>query len=77
MGIAETALAVATVNFLSELIRVRMGKPEGWKPSPEDIANFVIEIEASTPEAMKAAARARLNLPTDVEPLRETPQAPV
>lgn len=62
MGIAESAIAVATVNFLSELIRVRMGKPEGWKPSPQDVADFVVEIDAATPEAEKAAARERLGM---------------
>lgn len=62
MSAASTAIAVATVNFLSELVRVRLNKPEGWKPSPQDIADFVIEIDAATPEAEKAAAKQRLGL---------------
>jgi len=76
MGTAETAITIATINFLYELIRVRLGKPEGWKPSPQDIADFIIEIDAADPESEKAAARQRLNLPPDVV-IPDSPQAPV
>jgi hypothetical protein len=62
MNATTTAITVAVVNFLSEVIRVRMNKPEGWKPSPQEIADFVVEIDAATPEAEKEAARKRLGL---------------
>lgn len=72
-----TAAGIAAVNILSEVVRVRLGKPEGWKPSKQDIIDFINEIDAATPEAIKAQARRSLNLPPDVEPLHQEPQAPV
>lgn len=38
------------------------GKPEGWKPSAQDIADILADVDASTPEAMKAEARKRLGI---------------
>jgi len=76
MGTIETAFAIAAINVIAEAIRVRQGKPVGWKPSPQDIADFIIEIDAADPESEKAAARQRLNLPPDVV-IPDSPQAPV
>lgn len=76
MGTLETALAIAAVNVVSEVVRVRMGKQEGWKPSAQDIASFIVEIDSASPEAEKEAARKRLNLSPDVVE-KDTPQAPV
>lgn len=54
---------VAIINGAFEIWRIHANKPEGWKPSPDDIANLVASVDAATPEAEKAAARKRLGLP--------------
>lgn len=46
-----------------ELLRTHLNKPEGWKPTLQDIADLNASVDAATPEAEKAAARVRLNLP--------------
>ena len=45
-----------------ELLRVYLNKPEGWKPSQQDIDDLLMEVDLATPEACKAAARLRLGL---------------
>jgi hypothetical protein len=74
---ALTAALVATINGAFSLWRVYANKPADWRPTEADISELLAQVDAATPEAEREAARARLNLPTDVEPLRETPQAPV
>ena len=38
------------------------GKPEGWKPSAQDVDDLLAQIDAASPAAEKAEARARLGL---------------
>ena len=45
-----------------ELLRQYLNKPEGWKPSQQDLDDLLLEVEAATPEAVKAEARLRLGL---------------
>ena len=71
------AALAATINGAFELWRIHANKPEGWKPTHEDYLALIAEVDAATKDARLEAARARLNLPSDVEPLRESPQAPV
>jgi hypothetical protein len=71
------AALAATINGAFELWRIHANKPEGWKPTHDDYLALIAEVDAATKEARLEAARQRLNLPSDVEPLRETPQAPV
>jgi len=72
-----TAAGIAAVNIIAEIVRVRLGKPEGWVPSKQDIIDFINEIDAASPEAIKAQARKDLNLPPDVIVHPQEPQAPV
>jgi len=62
--------AIITGGF--ELMRIHQNRPEGWKPTQADVDAFLLGVDAATPEAEKAAARARLNMPE-----QDTPQAPV
>jgi len=43
-----------------KLLANHLGKPEGWRPSPQEWADLDAEVAAATPEAVRAAARARL-----------------
>ena len=38
-------------------------KPPGWKPTQTEVDDLLSQVDAATPEAEKAAARARLGLP--------------
>ena len=67
MNPAIAAAIAATLNGAFELWRIYANKPEGWKPTPEDYQSLLNEVEAATVEARMAAARTRLNLPTDVD----------
>lgn len=61
---------------ISELIKAGItiwahhaGKPAGWKPTAQDLQDFLTQIDADSPEAMKSAAAARLGIqwpPSDV-----------
>jgi hypothetical protein len=62
------AIRVALIEFLHW--REAKAREEGWVPSAADIDVFLSEIEAATPEAVKAEARERLGIP---EPTPETP----
>jgi len=39
-----------------------MNKPEGWKPTAEDVQALLDMVDADTPEAIKAEAAARLGV---------------
>lgn len=58
---SEAALA-AIISGSFELLRNHLNKPPGWKPTPEDVQSFLDSVDAATPEAEKAAARARLGM---------------
>lgn len=47
---------------LIELYRIHANKPEGWKPSPEDIANL-LKLADKTAADYKREAAAALGLP--------------
>ena len=58
--IITSSIAQGIVSLV-EAFRLHTGKPEGWKPSPEDW----LELElwaAKTPEDIKREARERLSL---------------
>jgi len=59
----QTAIILGLINGAFELLRTHLGKPEGWKPSEQDWSDLEASVDAATPEAEKAAARARLGLP--------------
>jgi len=59
----QTAIILGLINGAFELLRTHLGKPAGWKPSETDWADLEASVDAATPEAEKAAARARLGLP--------------
>lgn len=64
----EAAIA-AIISGAFELLRTHLNKPEGWKPSIQDIEALNASVDAATPQAEKDAARVRLGLlpPTVVE----------
>lgn len=70
---ALTAALVATINGAFSLWRIYANKPADWRPSPDDINELLAQVDAASPEAEKAAARARLNLPSDVVGLVKFP----
>lgn len=43
-----------------KLLANHLGKPEGWRPTAQEWADLDAEVAAATPEAVRAAARARL-----------------
>lgn len=59
MGIA-LPIILGIINGGFKLLANHLGKPEGWKPSAEEWDKLEAEVEAATPEAVKAEARARL-----------------
>jgi hypothetical protein len=56
-------LIATGINALIQIYANHTGKPEGWKPTPQDLADLLAEVDSATPAAEKAAARARLGLP--------------
>lgn len=60
----ETYIAGILFNLV-QLWANHAGKPPGWTPSQEDIAELLAKVDAATPEARKAASRERLGLPPD------------
>jgi ubiquinone biosynthesis protein UbiJ len=50
------------INTLIQIWAEHANKPEGWKPTPQDLADFLAQVDASSPEAEKAAARVRLGI---------------
>jgi len=61
---AET-LIIASIYALGKVLANHAGKPEGWKPTPENVATLLREMELATPEARKEAARKRLGIERD------------
>lgn len=57
------AIIAAIITGGFELLRTRLGKPEGWKPTPQDVEDFLASVDEATPDHEKAAAAARLGLP--------------
>lgn len=41
------------------------GKPPDWKPTQQEIDDMLVTVDSATPEARKAAARARLGMPPE------------
>lgn len=55
-------LIAAGIVALVQIWARHNNKPADWKPTPQDIADIINEVDAATPEAEKAAARKRLGL---------------
>ena len=60
--IMETAIATA-ILALFQVWANHTKKPEGWKPTPQDVQDILSTVDAATPAAEKAKARQRLGLP--------------
>lgn len=58
--VASVIAGIITGGF--QLLGNHLGKPEGWKPTPQDIQDFLDSVDKDTPEAMKQEARHRLGL---------------
>jgi hypothetical protein len=58
----EIAIATA-IAALFQIWANHTGRPEGWKPSQQDLDDLLAQIDAASPAAEKAAARKRLGLP--------------
>lgn len=50
------------INLAFQLLANYLNKPEGWKPSPQDVQDFLDAQDAATPENVKAEAMKRLGL---------------
>lgn len=68
----EKAIIAAIITLGFEQLRIHQGKPEGWKPSKEELDAFMLDVDNATTENRMAAARSRLNIPAE----QDTPQAP-
>ena len=55
-------LIITAINVGIQLWAEHTGKPEGWKPTPQDLADILAQVDAATPEAEKQAARDRLGI---------------
>ena len=58
----ETLIATGILT-LFQIWANHVNKPEGWKPTQQDIDDLLAQVDAATPESEKAAARLRLGLP--------------
>ncbi len=56
-------LVAKAINALIEIWGRHTGKPPDWRPTAQDLADFLAQVDAASPEAEKAAARARLGIP--------------
>ena len=56
------AIIAAIITGGFELMRIHQNRPEGWKPTQQDLDAFLLSVDAATPEAEKAAARQRLGM---------------
>jgi len=59
MGIA-LPIIMGIIDGGFKLLANHLGKPSGWKPSPQEWDDLSKEIEESTPEAIRKAARERM-----------------
>jgi len=50
------------INTLIQIWAEHANKPEGWKPTPQDLSDFLAQVDAATPAAEKQAARDRLGI---------------
>lgn len=53
-------IIMGLINGGFSLLANHLGKPEGWKPTAQEWDDLQAEVNAATPEAVRAAARARL-----------------
>lgn len=56
------ALIAQSINVSFELLRAHLNKPEGWKPTQQDLDDLNAAVDAATPENEKVEARKRLGL---------------
>lgn len=59
----QLTIIMGLINGAFALLANHLNKPEGWKPTPQEWDDLNAEVDAATPEAVRAAARARLGLP--------------
>ena len=55
-------IIAAIISGGFELLRTHLNKPEGWKPTQQDIDDLFNSVDAATPEHEKELARKRLGL---------------
>jgi hypothetical protein len=56
-------IIAAIITGAFELLRTHLNKPVGWKPTQQDIDDFLASVDLATPAHEKALARERLGLP--------------
>jgi hypothetical protein len=59
MGIA-LPIIMGIVDAGFKLLANHLNKPEGWRPTAQEWDDLASEVADATPEAVRAAARARL-----------------
>lgn len=62
IGAAVSSLISALLQQFIEWQKQR-AQVAGWKPSQQDVADFLAQVEADTPEAVKARVAAALGIP--------------
>ncbi len=58
----EKAIIASIIALGFEQLRIHQGRPEGWKPSQEELDAFMQDVDNATTENRMAAARARLGI---------------
>lgn len=58
----EATIIAAIITGGFELLRQHLNKPPGWKPTTQDVEDFLAVVQAASPEAIKAAAAKRLGV---------------
>ena len=56
------SLIALGLDALINLWATHTGKPVDWEPTAQDWADLKAQVDAATPEAMKAEARKRLGI---------------
>ena len=62
MNPVTAVIVTNAIDLAFELLANHLGKPEGWRPSPQDVQDFLDAQDEATPEHEKAEALKRLGL---------------
>lgn len=62
MNPATALLVIDAISLADKLLANYLGKPSGWKPTPQDWEDFHATVDAASPEAVKKLAMERLGL---------------
>jgi hypothetical protein len=61
-------IILGLIDGAFKLLANHLGKPEGWVPTAQDIADLNAEVDEATPEHERALARERLGIPIPPPP---------